>query len=322
MAVRSEATAKGASLFTSIWGGNLVRIGFIGIGAMGKPMALNLLKAGHDLYVFDVVAAAVADMVAQGAKECRSPKELAQEAEVIITMLPNSKIVEATLTGENGLLAGGSAGQVIIDMSSVAAGSTRQMAKLASAKGIGYVDAPVSGGVVGATAGTLTIMVGGELENVKRIEPVLQCMGRKIHHVGGVGAGDAMKAVNNLLLGANMAAVAEALVLGVKSGLDPQMMLEIIKGSSGNSYALEAKTANFILKNQFAAGFAIDLQYKDLELATETAKSLSIPLPMATLAQQIFEMARAKGYGREDISAVIKLWEEMAGVEVRAEENK
>ena len=296
-----------------------MKIGFIGIGAMGKPMAANLLKAGHELYVFDVVAAAVAEMAAQGAKECRSPKELAQAVDVVITMLPNSKIVETTLIGENGLLAGGRPGQVIVDMSSVAAGSTRQMAKVAGEKGIGYVDAPVSGGVVGATAGTLTIMAGGEPEAFKVVEPVLQCMGKKIHHVGGVGAGDAMKVVNNLLLGANMAAVAEALVLGVKSGLDPQVMLKIIKGSSGNSYALEAKTANFILKNQFAAGFAVDLQYKDLELATETAKNLGMPLPMGNLAQQIFEMARAKGFGREDISAVVKIWEELAGVEVRGD---
>jgi 3-hydroxyisobutyrate dehydrogenase len=297
-----------------------VKIGFIGIGAMGKPMAINLLKAGNELYVFDVVAPAVAEMVAQGAKACSTPKELAQVTDLIITMLPNSKIVESILTGENGLLAGGKPGQVIIDMSSVAAGSTRQMARLAGEKGIGYVDAPVSGGVVGATAGTLTIMVGGEPEAFKIVEPVLKCMGGKIHHVGGVGAGDAMKVVNNLLLGANMAAVAEALVLGVKSGLDPQVMLEIIKGSSGNSYALEAKTANFILKNQFAAGFAVDLQYKDLELATETAKSMGMPLPMGNLAQQIFEMARSKGFGREDISAVVKIWEEFAGVEVRNRE--
>lgn len=294
-----------------------MRIGFIGIGAMGKPMALNLLKAGHELYVFDVVAAAVADMTAQGGQACTTPKELAQKTDVVITMLPNAKIVESTLTGENGLLAGSRPGQVFIDMSSVSAGSTQQMAKRAKEKGVGYVDAPVSGGVVGATAGTLTIMVGGELDDVQKILPILQAMGKNINHVGGVGAGDSIKVVNNLLLGINMAAVAEALVLGVKSGLSPQVMLDIIKGSSGRSYALEAKTPGFIMKNNFAAGFAIDLQYKDLELATETAKSLGMPLPLGAMAQQIFEMARAKGLGREDISAVIKVWEELVGVQVR-----
>ena len=294
-----------------------MRIGFIGIGAMGKPMALNLLKAGHELYVFDVVAAAVADMVAQGGQACTSPKELAQKTEAVITMLPNAKIVESTLTGENGLLAGSRPGQVFIDMSSVSAGSTKLMAKLAGEKGVGYVDAPVSGGVAGATAGTLTIMVGGSADDVAKVQPILQAMGKNIHHVGEVGAGDSIKVVNNLLLGINTAAVAEALVLGVKSGLSPQVMLDIIKGSSGRSYALEAKTPGFILKNNFAAGFAIDLQYKDLELAAETAKSLGMPLPLGSMAQQIFEMARAKGLGREDISAVIKVWEELVGVQVR-----
>lgn len=294
-----------------------MRIGFIGIGAMGKPMALNLLKAGHELFVYDVVAAAVAELVNQGAKSCQSPKELAQNVDVVITMLPNSKIVESTITGEKGLLAGARPGQVLIDMSSVSAGSTKQMAKLAREKGVGYVDAPVSGGVVGATAGTLTIMVGGEADDVQKVQPVLQVMGKNINHVGGVGAGDSIKVVNNLLLGINMAAVAEALVLGVKSGLSPQVMLDIIKGSSGRSYALEAKGPSFILKNNFAPGFAIDLQYKDLELAAETAKSLGTPLPLGTMAQQIFEMARAKGLGREDISAVIKVWEELVGVQVR-----
>lgn len=294
-----------------------MRIGFIGIGAMGKPMALNLLKAGHELFVYDVVAAAVAELVNQGAKSCQSPKELAQNTDAVITMLPNSKIVESTVTGEKGLLAGSRPGQVLIDMSSVSAGSTKQMAKLAKEKGVGYVDAPVSGGVAGATAGTLTIMVGGEADDVQKAQPILQVLGKNINHVGGVGAGDSIKVVNNLLLGINMAAVAEALVLGVKSGLSPQVMLDIIKGSSGRSYALEAKGPGFILKNNFAAGFAIDLQYKDLELATETAKSLGMPLPLGAMSQQIFEMARAKGLGREDISAVIKVWEELVGVQVR-----
>jgi 3-hydroxyisobutyrate dehydrogenase-like beta-hydroxyacid dehydrogenase len=160
-------------------------------------------------------------------------------------------------------------------------------------------------------------MVGGEDSAVQTVLPILQLLGKKIYHVGASGAGDSMKVVNNLLLGINMAAVAEALVLGTKSGLDPKVMLEIIKESSGRSYALEAKTANFILKNNFAAGFAIDLEYKDMELAMETAKSLDVPLPVGATAQQIFAMAKAKGLGREDISAVIKVWEELVGVQVR-----
>ncbi|MBP2637103.1 MAG: hgd [Firmicutes bacterium] len=294
-----------------------MNVGFIGIGAMGKPMAQNLVTANYPLYIYDVNQPAVADMVAQGAIACNSPRELAQNCQVIILMLPNAAIVETTLTGEQGLLAGGQAGQTIIDMSSVASASTRRMAALAQVQQINYIDAPVSGGVTGAAAGTLTIMVGGETTAVQAVEPILKVLGKKIYHVGGIGAGDSIKVVNNLLLGINMAAVAEALVLGVKSGLDPQVMLEIIKESSGRSYALEAKTANFILKNNFAPGFAIDLEYKDLELAMETAKGLDMPLPLAAMAQQVFAMAKAKGLGREDISAVIKVWEELAGVQVR-----
>ena len=295
-----------------------MKVGFIGIGAMGKPMAQNLVKSADiKLYVYDVNSAAMDELAAAGAVLCASPRELADAATVIIMMLPNAAVVESTLTGGQGVLAGGLAGKIIIDMSSVAATSTKKMAALAEAKGIAYVDAPVSGGVTGAIAGTLTIMVGGETAAVQSVRPILEKLGRKIYHVGGSGAGDSIKVVNNLLLGINMAAVAEALVLGVKSGLDPKVMLEIIKESSGRSYALEVKTANFILKNSFAAGFAIDLEYKDLELAMETAKSLDVPLPVGATVQQLFAMAKAKGLGREDISAVIKVWEEFVGVQVR-----
>lgn len=295
-----------------------MKVGFIGIGAMGKPMAQNLVKSSDiKLYVYDVNKAAMDELAAAGAVLCASPRELANAATVIIMMLPNAAIVESTLAGEQGVLAGGQAGKIIIDMSSVAATSTKRMAALAEAKGIAYVDAPVSGGVTGAIAGTLTIMVGGETAAVQSVRPILEKLGKKIYHVGGSGAGDSIKVVNNLLLGINMAAVAEALVLGVKSGLDPKVMLEIIKESSGRSYALEVKTANFILKNSFAAGFAIDLEYKDLELAMETAKSLDVPLPVGATVQQLFAMAKAKGLGREDISAVIKVWEEFVGVQVR-----
>lgn len=299
----------------------IMRIGFIGLGAMGKPMAINLVKAGYSVAVFDVSTAAVAELATLGAETCASPMELGERSEVVITMLPNAKIVEAVLTGKEGVLSAVGSLKVIIDMSSVGPDSSRAMSKIAKEQGVSYVDAPVSGGVAGAQAGTLTIMVGGDAETVAKIQPVLEIMGQKVYHVGDVGSGDAVKLVNNLLLGVNMAAVAEALVLGAKSGLKPEVMVEIIKGSSGRSYALEAKAPNFILKDNFAAGFAIDLQYKDLELAVETAKAAGVPIPLTTMAQQVFEMARAKGLGRQDISAVIKVWEELVGIQVRNESN-
>ncbi|MEL7566682.1 MAG: NAD(P)-dependent oxidoreductase [Dehalobacterium sp.] len=295
-----------------------MKIGFIGLGAMGKPMAQNLLKANFDLTVYDVNRAAVEQLVEEGAKGAVSPKEVALASDVVITMLPNFQIVNSVMQGESGILAGAVQGMTLIDMSSVSPTQTREIAPIAKSQGVEYLDAPVSGGVSGAEKGTLTIMVGGPEDTVQKMMPVFQAMGKKIYHVGSVGSGDAMKIVNNLLLGINMTAVAEALVLGVKAGLDPQMMREIIGASSGNSYALEAKMANFILKGNFEPGFAIDLQYKDLDLAAQTGKDLGVPMLLGNLAQQIFEQARATGLGKKDISAVIQLWENMVNTKVRS----
>lgn len=294
-----------------------MKIGFIGIGAMGKPMALHLLRAGYSLVVNDVSEAAVQELVARGAAGAATPQDLAVQADVIITMLPNGAIVEQVLLGEQGVFAGARPGLTVIDMSSVAPGFSREMAELASRRQLHYLDAPVSGGVKGAAEGALTIMVGGEPETVTRFRPLLEVIGKKIYHVGAVGAGDAVKIVNNLLLAVNMAAVAEAFVLGTKLGLNPQTLFDVISASSGNSYALTAKMPNFVFKGNFAPGFAVDLQYKDLELATQTAKELKVPLLLSNVAQQIFEQARAAGLGREDISAVIKPLEELLDIEVR-----
>ena len=173
----------------------------------------------------------------------------------------------------------------------------------------------MSGGV--GAQGALTIMVGGPAAVIDQVMGIFDVLGKKVYRVGDVGAGDAIKLVNNLLLGVNMAAVAEAMVVGVKAGLDPRILLEIISSSSGNSYALEAKMPKFIMKGNFEPGFAIDLQFKDLELATQTGKDLGVPLFLTNLVQQIFEQARAAGLGGEDISAVVKVWEKLAGIEVR-----
>lgn len=295
-----------------------MKVGFIGVGAMGKPMAQNIIRAGHTLVVNDVSVAAVEELVANGALRAESPRELAEQVEVVITMLPNGAIVEQVLLGEKGVFAGAKPGFAIIDMSSVAPSFTKKIAKLSADRGISYMDAPVSGGVKGATEGTLTIMVGGEKELVDRYQPLLEIMGKKIYHVGGVGDGDAVKIVNNLLLAVNMAAAAEAFALGTKIGLDPKTLFEIISVSSGNSYAMTAKMPNFILKGNFAPGFAIDLQYKDLELAVQTAKEVKVPMMLTNVAQQLYENARAAGLGREDISAIIKPLEELLDISVRA----
>lgn len=292
-------------------------IAFIGLGAMGKPMAINIAKAGYSLKVFDLFKPAVEEMVAQGAIAVASPCEAALDSDLVFMSLPNATIVGNVVTADNGVLAGSHPGQIIVDLSSVTPGHTKKMAALASVKGVEYLDAPVSGGVAGAIAGTLTIMVGGEPTVFERCREILLVVGKKLYHVGAVGAGDTLKLVNNMLLGINMAGVAEALTLGVKAGLDPKIMLEVIGASSGRSYALEAKVPNFVLRGNFEPGFAIDLQYKDLEMATQTAKELGMPLLLTTLAQQVYETARASGLGRKDISAIITLLEKLADVEVR-----
>ena len=295
----------------------MLKLGFVGLGAMGRPMASNFLKAGYSLTVCDVVAAAVEEMKSKGAKPAAGPKEVALSSDVVLMSIPNNAIVEGVVCGEDGLLAGSHQGQIFIDLSSVTPSHTKKMAKLAAAKGVEYLDAPVSGGVAGATAGTLTIMVGGEKAAFAHCQEVLQVIGKKIYHAGSVGSGDAIKLVNNMLLGVNMVAVAEAMTLGVKAGIDPKTLFEIISSSSGRSYALEAKMPKFVLKGNFDPGFAVDLQYKDLGMAVETAKELGMPAVMANLAQQVYETARARGLGRKDISAVITLMEELAKVTVR-----
>lgn len=299
-----------------------MKIGFIGVGAMGKPMAQNLLKASYEVYVYDLVQENVQQMVQQGAIGCASGNEVASKADMVVTSLPNAKIVENVMTGPSGVIASCKPGTVIMDMSSVAPETTRQMAKLAEQSQVKYIDAPVSGGVAGAQAGTLTIMVGSDPETFERIKPVLEVLGKNIYHVGEPGLGDAIKIVNNLLLGCNMAALAEALVLGVKCGLTPEIMNEVIKVSSGRSYALEAKMEKFILADAFDGGFAVDLQFKDLGLAMDAAKDVSMALPVTAAASQVFASARAKGLSRQDISSIIKVWEDLTGVKVRSSESK
>lgn len=297
-----------------------MRVGFIGLGVMGKRMAINVLKGGYEVKVSDLNKEAVKELVDLGAKEGQTPAEVAKDADVVLTSLPNSAIVEGVVLGKDGVLEGIKEGTIIVDLSSITPKSIQGIAKKASQKGVEVLDAPVSGGAAGAEKGTLTIMVGGNKEAFEKVLPILSCIGTKVNHVGEVGAGDTVKLVNNLLLGANMVAVAEALALGVKAGLKPEILYDIISQSSGSSYALTAKYNNFIAKGNFEPGFMIDLQYKDLQLAVDTAKDLKMPLIIGNLSQQMFEAARAKGLGAKDISAVLKLYEDWGNIEVREEQ--
>ncbi|MDR1487456.1 MAG: NAD(P)-dependent oxidoreductase [Deltaproteobacteria bacterium] len=296
-----------------------MKVGFIGLGAMGRPMAKRLQNAGFDLFVHDLMPEAVGEMVSLGSVAKDNPAQIACEAEIICSSLPNSAILMEVATGKNGILSTMRPGTLLIDFSSVEPHLSRRLAEAVEAKGASMLDAPVSGGTAGAANGALTIMVGGRAEDLDKAMIILKQLGKKIIHVGDNGQGQAMKLVNNLLLGINMAAAAEALTLGRKLGLNPKIMLDTIAQSSGASYALTAKAEKFIFPGKFAPGFAVDLQYKDLELAVNAAKNLTVPLPMGNQAQQIFEVARAKDLGREDISSVVKLYEEAAKTKVRTQ---
>lgn len=219
-------------------------IGFIGLGAMGNPMAKNFVKNGYNVLVYDVSENAVEALAKEGAKRCDTVAELAESSEVIFASLPNGKIVESIMTGEAGVIASAKKGSCIVDLSSVAPETSVRMYELAKKKEIAYLDAPVSGGVAGAGAGTLTIMVGGDREAFEKISTELYCIGKNVFYIGKTGNGDAMKIVNNLMLGCNMAALAEALTLGEKCGLDLETMNRIVSISSGRSYAQEAKMEN------------------------------------------------------------------------------
>lgn len=296
-----------------------MKIGFIGLGVMGKRMAKRIFEAGYKIKVFDVMEPVLNEFKKLGVETGESPGDVAVDADVVFMSLPNSRIVTNVVLGEDGILPKARHGTIIVDLSSITPKAIRDIYKKTSSKGVEVLDAPVSGGSAGAEAGTLTIMVGGKKEVFEKVEPILKVIGKTIYHVGEIGAGDTIKLVNNLLLGANMVAVAEALALGVKAGLDPQVMFEVITNSSGNSYALKAKYPNFISKGNFEPGFMIDLQYKDLELAVETAKDLGIPLIMGNIAQQMFDIAKAEGLGQKDISSVINLYEKWSGIAVRKE---
>ncbi|WP_010236236.1 NAD(P)-dependent oxidoreductase [Clostridium arbusti] len=286
-----------------------MKIGFIGLGVMGKNMANNILKNGHELKVYDVSEEIVKEFQDRGALVGENPAEVAKEADVVMTSLPNSEIVKNVILGEKGVLKGARPGTIIIDLSSITPKAIQDIAKAAEKNDVEVIDAPVSGGSIGAEKGTLTIMAGGKREVVNSVTDLLKNIGEKVYYVGNVGAGDTVKLVNNLLLGANMAAVSEALTLGMKAGLDADILFEVISKSSGTSYALTSKYEKFIKEKNFKPGFMVDLQYKDLQLAIDTAKDLRMPLPIGNLTQQMYEMARSEDMGKEDISAMMKVYE-------------
>ncbi len=288
-----------------------MKIGFIGLGIMGRPMARHLLAGGHALLVLESSAAA-ADLCAAGASACASAAELAAAAEVIITMVPDTPQVESTLFGPQGVAEGLGAGKLVIDMSSISPIATKDFAARVSALGAAYLDAPVSGGEVGAKAASLTIMVGGATEDFARARGLFELMGKNITHVGPVGDGQTTKVANQIIVALNIAAVGEALLFAKAAGADPARVREALLGGFASSRVLEVHGQRMI-ERTFAPGFRINLHHKDLSLAMEGGNALGLSLPQTGFCQQLMNSARAAGEGDLDHSALVRSLERLAG---------
>ena len=290
-------------------------IGFVGLGIMGKPMAKNLLKAGHELIVFDIVQEAVADLAAAGAKAASGLHEVVGACSLIITMLPNSPHVRTVVCGEGGLLEAAKAGTLIVDMSSIAPLESRSICEACAAKGVKMIDAPVSGGEPKAIDGSLSIMVGGDKASFDSVYDILMIMGASAVHCGEIGAGNTTKLANQVVVALNIAAVSEAFLLAEKAGVDPKKVFDAIKGGLAGSTVMNAKIP-MILERNFNPGFKIDLHIKDLNNALDTAHSVGSPLPLTALVMEMMQTLHADGFGGNDHSGIAKYYEKVAGFEI------
>ena len=292
------------------------RIGFIGLGIMGRPMAKHLMNAGYSLTVYDIMPAGVQDVVAAGAKAAGSNKEVAEASDIVITMVPDSPDVEAAYLGPKGVFEGMRAGQIFVDMSSISPVTARKVAAAAAERGVEMVDAPVSGGEVGAANATLSIMCGGKPEVFETVLPILQKMGQNITLVGGPGAGQVAKACNQLIVGITLGAVAEALVLAQKAGVDPAKVRQALLGGFAQSRILELHGQRMV-DRKFEPGFRIRLQEKDLNVAMSAAREYGVSLPLCSTVHQEFKALLTNGHGNDDHSGIAQFVEDMAGTKLQ-----
>ncbi|WP_348765652.1 3-hydroxyisobutyrate dehydrogenase [uncultured Salinisphaera sp.] len=289
------------------------RIAFIGLGNMGAPMAANLIEAGYQLTVFDLVEQAMADAVAQGAKRANSAADAASGAEIVISMLPAGKHVAELYQGEAGLLAAVAEGTLLVDCSTIDAETARQVAAAASERGLPMLDAPVSGGVNGAKAGGLTFMVGGEADAVEQASPLFDVMGKTYFHAGPAGAGQVAKMCNNMLLGILMTGTSEAINLAVANGLDPSVVSDIMKNASGGNWALNVYNPypgvmdNAPASNGYKPGFGVDLMLKDLGLAMDSSLKKGVATPLGSMARNLYSVHSQAGHGGDDFSSILNL---------------
>ena len=290
-----------------------VSVGFIGLGNMGNPMASNVLKNGFPMTVFDKNPKTMENLVEAGAKAAASAKQVVESAEVILTCLPGSPEVEGLYLDQGGLVELAKPGTVLVDLSSVLPSTPRKLEPRAEARGVHFLEAPVSGGVTGARAATLAVMSGGDAAVLNRVRPILRSIGTNLYHVGPVGSGNTLKAINNMMSSVNALAMMEGLVLGLKAGLDLNTMAEIVKASSGNSNAL-ARVQRALIPRNFEPGFKVQLMNKDLETFNTIAKELHVPVSFSNVAQRYQQAALAAGLGEKDTSVIFTLIERLAAV--------
>jgi 2-hydroxy-3-oxopropionate reductase len=292
-----------------------MKIGFIGLGIMGKPMAKNLLKAGHEVVCFDVNKDNVENVVAAGASAAASSADVASRVPLVITMLPNSPHVKSVVMGEGGVLEGAAEGLILIDMSSIAPLASQEVEKACAQKKVRMLDAPVSGGEPKAVDGTLAIMVGGDKSLFDEVREILLVMGSSAVHCGPIGAGNTTKLANQVIVALNIAAVAEAFTLVRKAGVDPHLVFEAIKGGLAGSTVMNAK-APMMMESNFKPGFKIDLHIKDLANALDTGHGVGSPLPLTALAREMMETLHADGFGGDDHSALARYYAKLSGTAI------
>ncbi len=288
-------------------------IGFVGLGIMGKPMAGNLIKAGYPLVVYNRTASKAAELVELGARQVESPREVGAGADVVITIVSDSPEVESVVLGGNGVIEGIAEGGVVVDMSSISPITTQRIAAALKGRGVAMLDAPVSGGEIGAIQGTLSIMVGGEESVFLRVKPILESMGKSVVRVGEIGAGGFAKLSNQIIVAGVLQAVSEAMVLAKKAGVDIQLVYEAIRGGMAGGRTLDMKIPAFV-EGKFEPGFKMDLHIKDVKNALLAGKALGVALPSTGLVHELFSSCSAQGKGQKDHSVIFALMEQLAGL--------
>ncbi len=287
------------------------RVGFVGLGIMGKPMARNLMEAGYDLVVYNRSRGPVDELAKDGASAAGSPREVAENSDIVVTMLPDSPDVREVVTGKNGVLGGMGEGSLLVDMSTISPVVTEELAAEVKKKGASMLDAPVSGGDVGAQQGTLSVMVGGSEEDFERARPLFDAMGKTIVHVGGNGAGQVTKAANQVVVALTIEAVSEALVLGSKGGVEPSKILDVLSGGLAGNKVMEVKREKF-LSHDFSPGFRSELHHKDLGIALAAGRAYGVVLPVTAIVDQMLLSMKKKGWGGEDHSALLRIIEDLS----------